>query len=211
MDSASLAAARSPGPWRQYPSSPEGWGVKRWSSMRVCVQCCRTNFQEWNLHSTRYLWAYLTGTNGLVMKQYMWYPQHHKRGLCIWCNPWYSLVSESVFCYWFAHYNFMARVNQWLFVINHLWIIVLSWIYTHNIHMALIWTCTKHIIGLFVCKYELPEHGVLHLCFFATAAMNIIVCWSCLNNGSFPWHFSVNLLKSWYISIAELNRSVSPL
>ena len=33
MDSASLAAARPatrpPGPWRQYPSSSEGWGVKR--------------------------------------------------------------------------------------------------------------------------------------------------------------------------------------
>ena len=28
MGSASLAAARPPGPWRQYPSSPEGWGVK---------------------------------------------------------------------------------------------------------------------------------------------------------------------------------------
>ena len=26
--SASLAAARQAGPWRQYPSSPEGWGVK---------------------------------------------------------------------------------------------------------------------------------------------------------------------------------------
>ena len=33
MGSASLAAARPaarpPGPWRQYPSSPEGWGVKK--------------------------------------------------------------------------------------------------------------------------------------------------------------------------------------
>ena len=28
MGSASLAAAHPPGPWRQYPSSPEGWGVK---------------------------------------------------------------------------------------------------------------------------------------------------------------------------------------
>ena len=28
MGSASLAAARPAGPWRQYPSSPEGWGVK---------------------------------------------------------------------------------------------------------------------------------------------------------------------------------------
>ena len=28
MGSASLAAARPPGPWRQYPSSPEGWRVK---------------------------------------------------------------------------------------------------------------------------------------------------------------------------------------
>ena len=30
MGSASLAAARPPGPWQQYPSSPEGWGVTRW-------------------------------------------------------------------------------------------------------------------------------------------------------------------------------------
>ena len=29
MGSASLAAARPPGPWRQYPYSPEGWGVKK--------------------------------------------------------------------------------------------------------------------------------------------------------------------------------------
>ena len=29
MGSASLAAARPPGPWRQYPSSQEGWGVKK--------------------------------------------------------------------------------------------------------------------------------------------------------------------------------------
>ena len=28
MSSGSLAAARPPKPWRQYPSSPEGWGVK---------------------------------------------------------------------------------------------------------------------------------------------------------------------------------------
>ena len=28
MSSSNLAAARSPGPWRQYPSSTEGWGVK---------------------------------------------------------------------------------------------------------------------------------------------------------------------------------------
>ena len=28
MGSASLAAARPPGTWRQYPSSPEGWWVK---------------------------------------------------------------------------------------------------------------------------------------------------------------------------------------
>ena len=47
MGSASLAAARPtarpPGPWRQYPSSPEGWGVKRLKS-------------NWNL----------TGANGLT-------------------------------------------------------------------------------------------------------------------------------------------------
>ena len=45
MGSASLAAARPParpstqppGPWRQYPSSPEGWGVKRDSgSLKLC-------------------------------------------------------------------------------------------------------------------------------------------------------------------------------
>ena len=29
MGSANLAAARPPGPWWQYPSSPEGWGVKK--------------------------------------------------------------------------------------------------------------------------------------------------------------------------------------
>ena len=44
MGSASLAAARPadrptnrpPGPWRQYPSSPEGWGVKTISARKFC-------------------------------------------------------------------------------------------------------------------------------------------------------------------------------
>ena len=40
MGSGSLAAARPaarrpPGPWRQYPSSPEGWGVESQKSF-VC-------------------------------------------------------------------------------------------------------------------------------------------------------------------------------
>ena len=39
MGSASLAAARPaahpPGPWRQYPSSPEGWGVKMGSVWKL--------------------------------------------------------------------------------------------------------------------------------------------------------------------------------
>ena len=39
MGSASLAAARPParppGPWRQYPSSPEGWGVKRHTAYTI--------------------------------------------------------------------------------------------------------------------------------------------------------------------------------
>ena len=36
MGSASLAAARPPGPWRQYPSSPEGWGVKTMMYISFC-------------------------------------------------------------------------------------------------------------------------------------------------------------------------------
>ena len=36
MSSASLAAARPPEPWRQYPSSPKGWGVK---SMKINLIC----------------------------------------------------------------------------------------------------------------------------------------------------------------------------
>ena len=42
MGSASLAAARPtarpPGPWRQYPSSPEGWGVKMHLKMSTKLQ-----------------------------------------------------------------------------------------------------------------------------------------------------------------------------
>ena len=49
MGSASLAAARQaarrPGPWRQYPSSPEGWGVK---------MCFRLgSFTEWWWQTTK--------------------------------------------------------------------------------------------------------------------------------------------------------------
>ena len=43
MGSASLAAARSaarpPGPWWQYPSSPEGWGVKKVHTEMIIVSC----------------------------------------------------------------------------------------------------------------------------------------------------------------------------
>ena len=50
MGSASLAAARPaarpparpPGPWRQYPSSPEGWGVIIW-------KCCLQNHSRFVL------------------------------------------------------------------------------------------------------------------------------------------------------------------
>ena len=38
LGSASLAAARPPGPWRQYPSSPEGWGVKT-QSLLASMPC----------------------------------------------------------------------------------------------------------------------------------------------------------------------------
>ena len=60
MGSASLAAARPtarpparqsarpparpPGPWRQYPSSPEGWGVKIWSWIQFSVRTSRWDF-----------------------------------------------------------------------------------------------------------------------------------------------------------------------
>ena len=41
MGSASLAAARPPahppGPWRQYPSSPEGWGVKKGIATQITL------------------------------------------------------------------------------------------------------------------------------------------------------------------------------
>ena len=50
MGSATLAAARPaarpPGPWRQYPSSPEGWGVKskHFLFLRKCIWlCCLRN------------------------------------------------------------------------------------------------------------------------------------------------------------------------
>ena len=39
MGSASLAAARPPGPWRQYPSSPEDWGVKSHEFSMWFQQC----------------------------------------------------------------------------------------------------------------------------------------------------------------------------
>ena len=55
MGSASLAAARPtarpparpPGPWRQYPSSPEGWGVKSW---RICLLVLNSDFglSQWH-------------------------------------------------------------------------------------------------------------------------------------------------------------------
>ena len=53
MGSASLAAARPtarpPGPWRQYPSSPEGWGVKMQSHGRVRNTNRCKKFASWGL------------------------------------------------------------------------------------------------------------------------------------------------------------------
>ena len=48
MGSANLAAARPPtrppGPWRQYPSSPEGWGVK---TGLIATGHCTMEFKKW--------------------------------------------------------------------------------------------------------------------------------------------------------------------
>ena len=38
--------ARPPGPWRQYPSSPEGWGVKRWYDTAYSFNTLRLT-QNW--------------------------------------------------------------------------------------------------------------------------------------------------------------------
>ena len=59
MGSASLAAARPtarppvrpparpPGPWRQYPSSPEGWGVKRVPLTGHCTKSSPVSVDYW--------------------------------------------------------------------------------------------------------------------------------------------------------------------
>ena len=57
MGSASLAAARPAGPWRQYPSSPEGWGVKsywekrRGDSLMLATICDDT----WNVLNMQHI------------------------------------------------------------------------------------------------------------------------------------------------------------
>ena len=62
MGSASLAAARPaarpPGPWRQYPSSPEGWGVKRCDRQTDGRTDRRTDGRtDWTIH--RAAWSQL--------------------------------------------------------------------------------------------------------------------------------------------------------
>ena len=57
-------AARPPGPWRQYPSSPEGWGVKM----------CWCGFR-WDLIGERSILAKISQVNEvilLVCNQYTW-------------------------------------------------------------------------------------------------------------------------------------------
>ena len=68
MGSASLAAARPtarpparpPGPWRQYPSSPEGWGVKRMgkSHYKTCLAaiCLGALYPYQNHNSNKSHW-----------------------------------------------------------------------------------------------------------------------------------------------------------
>ena len=58
MGSASLAAARPPEPWRQYPSSPKGWGVK--SDRR---HLCHTN--DWWIPHCELMKRSLEATNAL--------------------------------------------------------------------------------------------------------------------------------------------------
>ena len=52
MGSASLAAARPPEPWRQYPSSPKGWGVKtdmtHWQAFRPKVSSIFKERMHWH-------------------------------------------------------------------------------------------------------------------------------------------------------------------
>ena len=78
MGSASLAAARPParppasppdrppGPWRQYPSSPEGWGVKRCDRQTDRRTDGRT---DWTIH--RAAWSQLKTGHRWVIKSHV--------------------------------------------------------------------------------------------------------------------------------------------
>ena len=71
MGSASLVAARPaarpPGPWHQYPSSPEGWGVKRASnSKNVSMSWDETSFM--NRDQLNRYWDY--GINNSLQTHY---------------------------------------------------------------------------------------------------------------------------------------------
>ena len=70
MGSASLAAARPtdrpPGPWRQYPSSPEGWGVKI-KIVIIIHDFFQSLKQQYNNHF--HLWKYY-GITSLFAKKY---------------------------------------------------------------------------------------------------------------------------------------------
>ena len=81
MDSASLAAARPaarpPGPWRQYPSSPEGWGVKTDKIWHTSLQFLLKNispywntiFHQWLSARLEYLHCYCIGDTEVLLKQ----------------------------------------------------------------------------------------------------------------------------------------------
>ena len=62
MGSASLAAARPParppGPWRQYPSSPEGWGVKMIPRMHGKVTFIMTGSSVTHCLKQKVKWAH---------------------------------------------------------------------------------------------------------------------------------------------------------
>ena len=106
MGSASLAAARPtahpPGPWRQYPSSPEGWGLKRCDGrMDWTIHRAHTLKLIENTHQIfyRYFWYFMMAGHAFVFAKEIFIMET----VVFW--HWFDIFANDYLCHYIPVMN----------------------------------------------------------------------------------------------------------
>ena len=123
MGSASLAAAcpaaRPPGPWRQYPSSPEGWGVKRYAFTGIILWMHPSKErQRYIVTSSHIGWVHTQNDPSLHSHNSCWLRIHAASTIfnplhaeLLWCN-----INSLVPGRWgFQMCKFQLHIGDWYF------------------------------------------------------------------------------------------------